>query len=208
MTCRDSNRTPGADCRLFSSPSNLQNVQMSFDVGCFLWTRRRRPKAKNKKKIKNRIRWKFFKKKKKTSRRHITCNSRGAHAFISGWQAAVLDVRLGSSPEADSAHELCLSFTSALGFTLTDLWEIILTKQPLVRVLDCGAARDARSVHCDFSFLFFLSLFSFAQFYPRFTIRPCWTRCEWGFQTTTGNQVVCTRDQPNCKPRVANSQWE
>lgn len=56
MMCRDSvvnsNRTPGADCRLFSSPSTLQNVQMSFDLGCFLWTRQLQPKAMFKKKNK------------------------------------------------------------------------------------------------------------------------------------------------------------
>lgn len=51
---------------------------------------------------------------------------------------------------------------------------------------------------------FFLSFFSFsfffAQFYPGFIIRlgVC-TRWGWGFQTTTGNQVVCTDDRPNCK---------
>lgn len=37
----------------------------------------------------------------------------GTCAVISGCQAAVLDVSFGSSPEADSTHELCLSFTSA-----------------------------------------------------------------------------------------------
>lgn len=117
----DSNGTPGADCRLFSLPSTLQNVQMSFDVGCFLWTRQLGPKAALfQKKIPN------FQKKKKSEAHHS--NARGTCAFISGCQAAVLDVRFGSSPEADSTHELCLSFTSALCFTLTDLWEIILTK--------------------------------------------------------------------------------
>lgn len=116
-------------------------------------------------------------------------------------------MRFGSSPEADSTHELCLSFTSALCFTLTDLWEIILTKQPPVRVLDCKKLRTLAL--CDFflSCLFFLFLF-LPNFIQDLSPGLVCTRWGWGFQTTTGKSGSLYWWQTQLQTQVANSQWE
>lgn len=156
----DSNGTPGADCRLFSLPSTLQNVQMSFDVGCFLWTRQLGPKAAlfQKKKIWNKI--KFSKKK---SRRHITpMVEERVRLFL----AARLQFLMWGSTHRprQTAHMnyVCLSL-----LLYVSLWLIFEKSfwQSSHRSVFWIVKSSGRSLWFFLPFLFFFFLF-FAQFYP------------------------------------------